>query len=73
MQFYFRIMHPIDSDGMANSVESGQTAPEELKNNLIWGHTVCPDMFVQKLGLNTLACTENVAIQWKNILFVPAW
>ena len=35
-----RIMHPKDTEGMANSVDPDQTAP------LMWVRTVCPDLSV---------------------------
>ena len=37
------------ADGMANSVDPGQTAPEG--SSLIWVCTVCSDLFVPILGI----------------------
>ena len=39
---FFRVMHPKDAEGIANSVDPDQTAP-------IWICTVCQDLSVQKL------------------------
>ena len=44
---HHRIMPQKGADGMANSVDSGQTA-------LIWVYTVCPDLSVRKLGIITV-------------------
>ena len=46
-----------DADGMANSVDSDQTAP---RSSLIWVCTVCPGLSVRKLRIITVL--ENVAV-----------
>ena len=44
--FSFRVMHPKDVEGIANSVDPDQTAP---RISLIWVCTVRPDLSVRKL------------------------
>ena len=41
-------MHPKDAEGIANSVDPDQTAPDQTAP-LIWVCTVCPDLSVRKL------------------------
>ena len=50
MWLYHRVMSPNDADGMANSVDSDQTAPRSL----IWVSTVCPGISVRKLRIITV-------------------
>ena len=53
MRLYNRVMSPNDADGMANSADPDQTAPDQ-RSSLIWVCTVCPGISVQKLRKITL-------------------
>ena len=44
---YNAVMHPKDTDEMANSGDPDQTAPK--RSSLIWVSTVCPDWSAQYL------------------------
>ena len=48
---FWRVMHPKDTAGIANSVDPDQTAP---RSSLIWVCTVCPDLSVWKLRIITV-------------------
>ena len=43
-QTHHTVMSPEDADGMANIVDTDQTAPSQT--SLIWVYTVCPDLSV---------------------------
>ena len=59
---YHRVMSLKDADGMANSVDPDQTAPQSdlglhcsSRSSLIWVNTVCPDLYAWKLRIITVA------------------
>ena len=53
MWLYHRVMSPNDADGMANSIDPDQTAPQE-QSSLIWVCTVCQGLSVRKLRIITV-------------------
>ena len=56
MWLYHRVMSPNDADGMANSVDPDQTAPQ------IWVSTVCPGISVRKLRIITVSAVTTQMI-----------
>ena len=64
MWLYHRVMSPNDENGMANSVDPDQTAPQ------IWVYTVCPGISVRKLRIITVFLFWPVHMHM-NILPLP--
>ena len=55
--FYSALMHPRDAAGMANSVDPDQNAPH--RSSLIWGCTVCSDVFIPILRIFSVVRCSN--------------
>ena len=74
MWLYHRVMSP---DGMANSVDSDQTAPlGAVYSSLIWVCTVCPDLSVRKLRNITIhlfhICLKGISNKTYIVLITSA-